>query len=101
MFNITFNTVTLEIIQYYLSSPIIEYTMDWDRDKIILKIMATQKESTVNPPTILVQSKIIKAFTTNRNNPKVTIVKGKVNKTIIGLMKILRSPNTTATSIAV
>lgn len=68
---------------------------------MILKNIATQNVSTVNPPTILVHSKIIKAFTTNKNKPKVTIVKGKVSNTMIGLIKILSNPKTTATTIAV
>ena len=63
--------------------------------------MATQNVSTVKPPTILVHNNIIKAFTTNKNNPKVTIVKGKVNNTIIGFIKILSNPKTTATITAV
>lgn len=75
--------------------------MDCEIDKTILKSMAIQKESTVKPPTIFVQSKIIMAFTTNKNNPNVTIVKGKVNTTIIGLINTLRSPKTTATTAAV
>ena len=70
-------------------------------DNITLKIMATQKVSTVNPPTILVHNSITKAFITKRNNPNVTIVKGNVSSTIIGLIKILSSPSTTATTIAV
>ena len=63
--------------------------------------MATQNESTVKPPTILVHNNITKAFITNKNNPKVTIVKGNVNNTIIGFIKILSKPKTIATSIAV
>lgn len=70
-------------------------------DKIILKNTATQNVSTVKPPTILVHNNIIKPFTTNKNNPKVTIVKGKVNNTMMGLIKILSNPKTTATTIAV
>lgn len=63
--------------------------------------MATHKVSTVKPPTILVHNNITRPLTTNKNNPKVTIVKGKVNNTIMGLIKILSSAKTTATTIAV
>lgn len=85
----------------YLSSPIMEKAIDCVKDNMMLKNMATQNESTVNPPTILVHNSIIKPFTTNKNNPKVTIVKGKVSNTMMGLIKILSSDNTTATTIAV
>lgn len=44
---------------------------------------------------------MIMALITNKNNPKVTMVNGKVNNTNIGFMKILSNPRTTATSNAV
>ena len=75
--------------------------MDCNSDNIILKINAVQNESTLNPPTILVQSKIINALMTNKNNPNVTIVTGKVSITNIGLINILSKPRTTATIKAV
>lgn len=75
--------------------------IDWERDNITLNNSAVQKESTLNPPTILVHNKIIMALITNKNKPKVTIVNGKVNNTNIGFIKRLSNPKTTATSSAV
>ena len=62
-----------------------------------LKSKAVQKESTTNPPTILVHRIIIKPLMINKNNPKVTMVKGNVSTTIMGLIKILINPKTKAT----
>lgn len=75
--------------------------MDCEIDNTTLKSNAVQKVSTLNPPTILVHNKIIIALITNKNNPKVTMVKGSVNNTNMGFIKILSNPNTTATSKAV
>lgn len=75
--------------------------MDCNMDNIILKNSAVQNESTLNPPTILSHNMMIKALITNKNNPKVTKVIGKVNITKMGLIKILSSPRTTATIKAV
>ena len=66
-----------------------------------LKISAVQNESTTNPPTILVHKIITKPLIINKNNPKVTMVKGRVKTTIMGLIKILINPNTKATIIEV
>ena len=67
----------------------------------MLNINAVQNVSTTKPPTIFVQSKIIKAFITNKNKPSVTNVTGRVSNTRIGLMKIFSNPKTTATITAV
>jgi hypothetical protein len=67
----------------------------------MLKSNAVQKESTLNPPTILEHHKMIIAFITNKNNPKVKIVTGSVNKTNIGFIKIFNNPKTIATRIEV
>jgi hypothetical protein len=75
--------------------------MDCEIDKIILKSIAVQKESTEKPPTILEQSKMMSAFTTKRNNPKVTIVTGKVKNTSNGFINVLSNPKTKATIIDV
>lgn len=75
--------------------------MDCSTDKIILKIKAVQNESTANPPTILVHSKIITALITNKNKPNVTTVTGSVKTTKIGLIKRFSNPKTTATITAV
>lgn len=77
------------------------YKIDCEIDKITLKSNAVQKESTTNPPTIFVHSNIIKALITNRNKPKVTMVKGKVSNTIIGFINIFSNPRTKATIIDV
>ena len=66
-------------------------------DKITLKSKAVKKVSILNPPTILVQIKIMMALITNKNSPNVKMVKGNVNNTKIGFMKILSNPKTTAT----
>ena len=68
---------------------------------MILKNKAVQNESTAKPPTILVQSKIMIAFITSKNNPNVITVTGKVKITNIGFMKRFSNPKTTATITAV
>ncbi len=68
---------------------------------MILKNNAVQNESTANPPTILVHSKIMIAFITNKNSPKVITVTGKVKITNIGFINRFSNPKTIATIIAV
>ena len=75
--------------------------MDCNIDNIILKKSAVQNESTLNPPTILSHNRMINALITNKNNPKVNTVIGRVMIIKIGLIKTLRSPRTTATIKAV
>lgn len=75
--------------------------MDWDKDRITLNNKAVQNESTPNPPTILEHNKIINALMTNKNNPKLRMVTGKVSITKIGLINILSKPKTMATNKAV
>jgi hypothetical protein len=75
--------------------------MDCEMDKIMLKSIAVQNVSTVKPPTILEQSKMIRALTTKRNNPKVTIVTGKVKNTSNGFINVFSNPKTNATIIEV
>lgn len=82
--------------RFYLSGDI-EYKIDCEMDKIILKKTAIQKVSTSKPPTISVQSIIISALITSKNSPKVSNVMGNVNKISNGFTKRLSSPNTTAT----
>ena len=86
---------------FYLFSPIILYIIDWQTESTILKTKAVQKESTLKPPTILSQNRIIIALMTNKNKPNVIIVNGKVNNTKIGFIKILSNPRTIATYKAV
>ena len=86
---------------FYLSFPIIAYKIDCDRDNIRLNNKAVKKVSTVKPPTILVQIKIITALITNKNKPKVKTVSGNVSITNIGFINKLSKPKTIATSKAV
>ena len=77
------------------------YIIDCSTESKILKSNAVQKESTLKPPTIFVHNKIIIAFINKRNNPKVKIVTGSVNKTNIGFTNTFNSPKTIATIIEV
>lgn len=56
---------------------------------------------TLNPAIKVSAKSKIMAFITKRNNPKVKIVIGKVNKTKSGFIKRFKTDNTTATIIAV
>jgi hypothetical protein len=85
----------------YLSSPTILYTIDWQIERIMLKIKAVQNESTLNPPTIFEHNKIMTALITNRNKPNENIVAGNVNRIKIGFTNRLSKPKTTATIKAV
>lgn len=67
----------------------------------MLNNKAVQKESMLKPPTIVSQTKIIMALMTNRNNPKLKIVIGKVNKIKSGFINIFSKPRTIATDTAV
>ncbi len=67
----------------------------------MLKSNAVQKESTLKPPTIFEHNKMIMALITNKNNPSVKTVTGKVNKINIGFTKIFNNPKTIATIIEV
>jgi hypothetical protein len=60
-----------------------------------------QKLSILNPFTNRLASKTTMAFTTNKNNPSVIIVTGKVNRMISGFMKISRIARTMANTKAV
>jgi hypothetical protein len=75
--------------------------MDCEIDRIMLKSIAVQNVSTAKPPTIFEQRIIIKALITNKNNPKVTTVTGKVKNTSNGLINVLSNPKTNATIIEV
>ena len=63
--------------------------------------MAIQMLSTLNPDINWSAKSIISALTTNKNNPKVNMVIGKVRITNIGLIIRFRIDKTTATIIAV
>ena len=68
---------------------------------MILKNNAVQNPSTVKPLTKWSQSRIIAALITNKNNPNVKIVTGKVKRTKIGFTKKFNNPRTIATIKAV
>ena len=74
--------------------------MDWKNDSSKLKSNATQNPETAKPSINLSANKIIMALMTNKNNPKVIIVIGKVNIISNGLTKIRKRPNTIATKMA-
>ncbi len=59
--------------------------MDPSSESKMLNNTAHQKLATVNPGTIASARRTNSAFITNRNNPKVTIVMGKVSTTRMGL----------------
>lgn len=69
-------------------------------DKIILKSKAHQKPFTKKPSINLLASKIIPALITSKNNPRVKMVKGMVNKTKTGFKNVFRKANTIAISKA-
>ena len=70
-------------------------------DNKILNNNADKKLDTRNPPTKLAANKIITAFITNKNKPKVTMVAGKVKKIKSGLTNMFNTAMANATQIAV
>ena len=77
-----------------------EKRKDLKIDKRILKNSAAKNPDTAKPSTKLSASKIIIAFITNKNKPKVTIVAGNVKNTKSGLTNIFSKAITIATIIA-
>lgn len=67
----------------------------------MLKNKAVQKPSIPKPVTSLEHNIIIAAFITNRNNPSVIKVTGKVKRTRIGFTNKFSSPKTIATTTEV
>ena len=67
----------------------------------MLNNKAEKKLETKNPPTKLAAIKIIIAFITKRNNPKVTIVAGSVKNIKSGRTNIFKTAIANATQIAV
>lgn len=61
---------------------------------------AHQKPSTLNPVNHRPARRMIRAFITNKNNPKVTTVTGKVSKISTGRRVALRNANSMATKRA-
>ena len=70
-------------------------------ETMILNIRAAHQSLTLKPGTISDVHFTIKTLINNRNNPKVKTVIGIVKTMSIGLIKLLRSPITTATKTAV
>lgn len=67
----------------------------------MLNSNAVQNELTSKPSTNLSQSNTIAALMTNKNNPSVKTVTGKVKKTNIGFKKVFSNPKTTDTIKAI
>jgi len=78
-----------------------ECKMEETIDNNILNKSAHQKPSTLKPETILEQSKMISALITNKNNPNVTMVIGKVRIIKIGFISAFSIANTRAKTRAV
>lgn len=69
-------------------------------DSNTLNNNADQKVETAKPSTRFPANKIIQAFITNRNKPKVTMVAGNVKNIKSGRTNIFNNEITTATIIA-
>ena len=74
---------------------------DLNIDNNTLNSNAEKKLVTTNPPTKLAAIKMMMAFITKRNNPKVTIVAGNVKKIKSGLTNMFKMAMANATQIAV
>lgn len=70
-------------------------------DNKILKIIAVKKPFTSKPVTNFPANKIMLAFITNKNKPKVSMVTGKVKIINIGRTNIFNTAIVNATIIAV
>jgi len=81
--------------------PVTSPTTDWHSESTKLNNIALQKEVTVKPFTSSLHSSIIIPLIMSKNNPRVSIVTGRVKNTSMGFIKMLSSPNTTATINAV
>lgn len=66
-----------------------------------LNTKAEANPSTEKLSTIHEQSSIMMALITSRNKPNVIIVTGRASNLMMGLMKVLSSASTTATTIKV
>jgi hypothetical protein len=75
-------------------------TRDCDNDRIILKKSAPKKPLIENPSTSFEHKAIIAALITNKNNPRVKMVTGKVKSTKIGFTNKFNNPKTMATITA-
>ena len=78
-----------------------ECNNDCNIDSSILNKIAVQILPTANPSINLSANRIIMALITNKNNPKVIIVIGKVNIINSGFTNTFNTDNTAATIMAV
>lgn len=85
---------------YFLSSFKIENMMDCNKESNKLNSNAIQKLLTAKLFKSSLASKMIKAFITNRNRPRVITVIGKVSMTRIGFKMAFKSAKTMATMMA-
>ena len=70
-------------------------------ESTMLNMMAQIKPVTVNPSTNRLANQITSPFMTNEKRPRVNRFIGKVKILITGLMKVLITDKTTATTTAV
>ena len=70
-------------------------------ESTMLNMMAQINPVTVNPSTNRLANHITSPFITNEKRPRVKRFIGKVNILITGLIKVLITDNTTATTTAV
>ncbi len=89
------------MIYFFLSSFKTENKIDWSKESKRLNMMAQSTPFTLKPVMKLLAKRIIIAFMTNKNSPKVTIVTGSVNMTKTGFTIKFKRLNTTATIMAV
>jgi hypothetical protein len=66
------------------------------KDRTTENSIAHQKPATPNPGTMYEESMMSRAFMTKVNKPRVKTFIGSVSRTIIGFMKALIAPSTTA-----
>jgi hypothetical protein len=78
-----------------------ENSTDWNRDNRKLKSSAHQMVATWNPDTKYPAIVIMIALTISRNNPRVTMVNGRVKRIRIGFTNNLSRAKTIATITAV
>ena len=85
---------------YFLESSLVNLNIiDCEIERIILKINAVKKPSTLKPTRKWSQINMIIALIANRNNPSVKMVIGKVKNTKIGFTIAFKIARTIATII--
>ena len=91
----------MRLFTHYLLSTRTALSAEEKTERIILKIKAHQKPSTLKPSINLSANKIISALITKRKSPNVITVIGKVSKTKIGFITAFRHAKTRAKMMAV